>query len=165
MNLVDIILILCFIPAVISGLRKGFISQIAGIIIIIASIWLSYEFSDTVSGWIAGWMENANPDVLKFVSFAVIIIAVAILLTLISRLLENLLKAIMLGWLNKMLGLLFAILKYAVVLCILIYFFNILNDSWDIVSKTVLDESAVYNWLSDLNDLIFPYLKGFINAF
>lgn len=55
MNPVDIVLILCFIPAVISGLRKGFITQIAGIIIIIAGIWLSFEFSETVSAWISGW--------------------------------------------------------------------------------------------------------------
>lgn len=165
MNLVDIVLILCFIPAIISGLRKGLISQIAGIIIIIAGIWLSFEFSETVSAWISGWWANADQNVLKVVSFIAIFIAVAFILTLLARLIEGLLKIILLGWLNKLLGLVFAILKYAIILGILIYFFNILNESGRIISQQTLDNSVIYGWLSRLNELVFPYLQGSINAF
>lgn len=165
MNPVDIVLILCFIPAVISGLRKGFITQIAGIIIIIAGIWLSFEFSETVSAWISGWWEAANPEVLKIVSFAVIFIVVALLLTLVTRLIEKLLNAILLGWLNKLLGFLFAILKYSIILGILAYFFNIINGSGKIVPVHLLDNSIIYGLLCKLNELIFPYLQGFINSF
>ena len=140
MNWIDIILILCFIPAIISGIRKGFISQVASIIIIVAGVWLSYEFS-------------------------VIFLIVAIILTLLARVLEGLLKIILLGWLNKLLGFIFAILKYALILCLLVYVFDIINKGGAIIPENVLDDSVLYGALSHLNEIIFPYLQGFLTSF
>ena len=99
------------------------------------------------------------------VKLAVIFIVVALLLTLVTRLIEKLLNAILLGWLNKLLGFLFAILKYSIILGILAYFFNIINGSGKIVPVHLLDNSVIYGLLCKLNELIFPYLQGFINSF
>ena len=52
MNVIDIILLICFVPAVIMGLRKGFIAQVIAIISIILGIWLSFQFSAALSGWL-----------------------------------------------------------------------------------------------------------------
>lgn len=164
MNWIDIILILCFIPAIISGIRKGFISQVASIIIIVAGVWLSYEFSGQLSEWMSGWL-HANENVIRVISFVVIFLIVAIILTLLTRVLEGLLKIILLGWLNKLLGFIFAILKYALILCLLVYVFDIINKGGAIIPENVLDDSVLYGALSHLNEIIFPYLQGFLISF
>ena len=164
MNWIDIILILCFIPAIISGIRKGFISQVASIIIIVAGVWLSYEFSGQLSEWMSGWL-HANENVIRVISFVVIFRIVAIILTLLARVLEGLLKIILLGWLNKLLGFIFAILKYAHILCLPVYVVDIINKGGALIPENVLDDSGLYGALSHLNEIIFLYLKGFLISF
>ena len=75
MNILDIILLLCFIPAVISGLRKGFIAQVVAIISLVLGIWLSVRFASAAGAWLGQWIE-ASQQLLNVISFAVIFIVV-----------------------------------------------------------------------------------------
>ena len=75
MNILDIILLVCFIPAIISGLRKGFIAQVVAIISIVLGVWLSVKFATLAGSWISQWIE-ASPQVINIISFAVIFIAI-----------------------------------------------------------------------------------------
>lgn len=162
MSIIDIILIICFIPAIINGIRKGFIAQIAAIISLVAGVWLSYKFSGQFSEWLST-IVHADENVIKVISFATIFILVAVALSLLARLLEGLLKVILLGWLNRFLGVIFAIIKYALVLCMIVYFFDIINDGGRLIRQKTLDESFMYGFLSDTNETVFPYLKDYLN--
>ena len=95
MSIVDIILLICFIPALISGIRKGFISQVISIVSIIAGVWVSFKFSTQVGEWLGQHIEAAE-NVLKLISFVIIMIAVFAGLALIGKLLEGLIKFVML---------------------------------------------------------------------
>lgn len=163
MSIIDIILIICFIPAIINGVRKGFIAQIAAIISLVAGVWLSYKFSGQFSEWLST-IVHADENVIKVISFATIFILVAVALSLLARVLEGLLKVILLGWLNKFLGVIFAIIKYALVLCMIIYFFDIINKDGRLLSQKNLDESVMYGFLSETNQTVFPYLKDYLNS-
>ena len=79
MNILDIILLICFIPALIQGIRKGFIAQAISIISIGAGIWASARFADVVSAWVAQYI-TASEQVLKVVAFALILVVVFIVL-------------------------------------------------------------------------------------
>ena len=74
MSIVDIILLICFVPALINGIRKGFISQVISIVSLIAGVWVSYEFSEPVGAWLSQHIE-ATENVLKLISFIIIMIA------------------------------------------------------------------------------------------
>ena len=45
MSIIDIILLICFVPAIINGARKGFISQVISIVSLVLGIWLSARFA------------------------------------------------------------------------------------------------------------------------
>ena len=90
MNLLDIILLILFIPAIIRGISKGFIEQIIALASLFLSAWLAYLFSNTVSGWLGQYVSNVSPQVLYVISFVVIIIVTVALLHLLARLLSNL---------------------------------------------------------------------------
>ena len=163
MNVLDIIMLLCFIPAIIAGIRKGFIAQVISIISIISGIWLSFRFSELVGGWLDQWID-ASADILHVVAFAVILILVIIGFSLLGRLLEATIKIILLGWLNKLLGCVFAVAKYALVIGLLIMAFDWLNNEFGLVKAAVLDQSVLYSTLLDVADKVFPYLKGLVNG-
>lgn len=161
MSIVDIILLICFIPALVSGIRKGFISQVISIVSLIAGVWISYEFSSAVGSWLGQYIEAAE-NILKLIAFIIIMIAVLAGLALAGRLLEGVISFVMLGWLNKLLGVAFALLKTGLIVGLLIMVFSSLNNNLHIVSDQVLAESVLYTPLKDMAYTIFPYLKSLI---
>ena len=161
MNVLDIILLLCFVPVIIGGLRRGFIAQVVAIISIILGIWLSFKFSAVLSGWLGQWIE-AGEQVLHVISFAVIMILAILALAAVGKLIEATVKIILLGWLNRLLGLIFALLKYALIIGLLLMLFNSLNGQFHLVNQKVLDSSLLYGPLLNLANSVFPYLKALI---
>ncbi len=162
MNILDIILLICFIPPLVQGVRKGFIAQAISIVSIIMGIWASAHFANTVTAWISQYI-TASEQVLKVVSFALILIAVFLILAALGKVLEGMFKLVMLGWLNKLLGVVFALLKTGLIVGLLIIAFNSLNDTFGFVKESVLNESVLYPPLKKLAYEVFPYLKDTLN--
>lgn len=158
MNTVDIILLICFIPALVQGFRKGFISQIIAIISIILGAWLSFRFASEVSVWLAQYITGSE-QILKIIAFALILTAVIIGLTLLGKLLESTFELVMLGWLNKLLGAAFSLVKAGLLIGLAIMVFCSLNNTFSLVSEEVLNESVLFPPLKDLAYTVFPYLK------
>ena len=70
----------------------------------------------------------------------------------------------MLGWLNRLLGLVFALLKAALVLGLIVTLFDSLNGIFKIVDQETLDASFMYPGLKNFADMVFPYLKKLFTA-
>ena len=161
MNILDIIILICFVPALVQGLRKGFIAQVIAIVSILAGVYLSFRFSSAASMWLSQYIEGSE-QVLKIVAFALILVGVAAAFTLLGKLIEGIFKIVMLGWLNKLLGLIFALLKAAIITGLLIMAFSSLNDTFSLVKPETLSQSVLYSPLKDTANEVFPYLRDII---
>lgn len=161
MNILDIILLVCFVPAIFQGIRKGFIAQAVSIISIVLGIWASARFANIVSSWIAQYI-TASEQVLKVVAFALILLLVFLALAALGKMLEGMFKLVMLGWLNKLLGVIFALLKTGLIVGLVIMAFSSLNDNFRFVQESVLNESVLYPPLKKLAFEVFPYLKDML---
>ncbi len=161
MNILDIILLLCFVPALIQGFRKGFISQVIGIVSLILGVWMSARFANVVGNWIGQYIQGSE-QVLRLVAFTLIFIVVIAALTLLGKALEGVIKLIMLGWLNRLLGVLFSLLKAGLIVGLVIMAFCSLNDTFHFVSEEYLGSSAIFPPLKKLAYNVFPYLKELI---
>lgn len=163
MAILDIVLLLCFIPAVIRGLSKGLINELISLVSIILGAWLAFKFSGVVSTWLSQYLQ-LEQKVVNVIAFAVIVILVIILLHLIGQLLTKVVKITTLGWLNRLLGMIFGILKVALILGLIIMVFGGINEKWNLVKPGVLDDTVVYNFLKDFAEKVFPYLKSFVTG-
>ena len=161
MNILDIILLICFIPALVQGFWKGFISQVIAIISIIAGVWLSFRFASYVSVWLGQYIQGSE-QVMKVVAFAFIFIAVAAALALLGKLLEGTIRLVMLGWLNKLLGVVFAFLKTVLIVGLVIIAFTSINESFHLVDNSVLNQSVLYPQIKKLAFEAFPYVKDIL---
>ena len=161
MNILDIILLICFIPAIFQGIKKGFIAQAVSIVSIIFGIWASAHFADIVSAWIAEYI-TASEQVLKVVAFALILIVVFLVLAVLGKMLEGVIKLVMLGWLNKLLGVVFSLLKTALIVGLAIIAFNYINESFKLVQESVINESVLYQPFKKAAFEVFPYLKDML---
>ena len=159
MNILDIVLLVCLIPAVIQGLRKGFIAQVVAIISLVLGGWLAYRFSSAVTEWLGQWISASGPA-LNIIAFILIFAIVVTLLFLLGKILEASIKIILLGWLNKLLGLVFSLFKYVLIIGLLIILFDSINGKFGLVSDEFLDSSFLYSGIRSISWSVFPYLKS-----
>jgi Uncharacterized membrane protein, required for colicin V production len=163
MAILDIILLLCFIPAIVGGISKGFVKQVVDLVAILLAAWAAFHFSSPLAGWL-GQRITLDPTVLKVISFVLIAIIVAVLLNLVSALITKALSALSLGFLNRILGLVFAIVKVGLILGLLILLFESLNSTLHLVKPETTSGAVVYNALRDIANSIFPILKTFVTG-
>ena len=159
MNILDIIILICLIPALIQGLRKGFISQAISIISIIAGVWASAKFANLVGAWLSEYI-TASEQVLRVIAFAIILIGVFLALGLIARVLEKILKLVMLDWINKLLGAAFSIIKATLILGLIFLAVGSLNANLNLINPETFSNSVLYPVVNDTAEIIFPYLKS-----
>ena len=68
----------------------------------------------------------------------------------------------MLGWLNKLLGVVFALLKTGLIVGLVIMAFSSLNDTFSLVKPETLSQSVLYSPLKNTANEVFPYLRDII---
>ena len=160
MATLDIILLCCFIPGIIRGISKGFLEQALALVGIVLSVWAAFRFSSLVCTWLKPYVE-VSETTLNVISFALILVAVSLLVFLVAKLLTKVAELAMLGWLDKTLGLVLALAVNALVIGVFIVLFDTVNLKFNLVKPETLDGSIVYTTLRDLSYLVFPFLKSF----
>ena len=159
MGTIDIAILICFLPAVFMGLKNGFIRQLVALGVIVLGIMLAMRFSDTVGAWLQERVK-IEPFWLKAISFAIVFIAVALVLNLLGNLLEKVFHIAMLGWLNRLLGLVLALAAAALLTGTLIYVLNSANELLNFIPEEKIAESRFWKPLLALVQNVFPYLKS-----
>lgn len=160
MATLDIILLIGFLPGIIRGISKGFLEQALALVGVVLSVWAAFHFSGLVAIWLKPYADLSETT-LNVVSFALILVAMSLLVLLVAKLLTKVLELAMLGWLDKTLGLVFALAVNALVIGVGIVLFDTVNLKFNLVKPEVLDGSIVYTTLRDVCYLVFPYLKSF----
>ncbi len=157
-NIADIVIVALLIPAVIGGMRKGFIRQGVALVALVTGIWAGWHFSSLLSEWFKVIFKTENP-VIDIIAFAVIFIGVLLLLNLAGHLVSGIVKLALLGWLDKILGVAFALLKYGFILSIIAHILNSLDKLYNFLPQEMLAGSKLYSFISSIAPTLFPYLK------
>jgi membrane protein required for colicin V production len=158
MNGLDIILLAAFIPAIIRGLKKGFLEQLLALAGIVAGVWAAYQFSALVSDWLRPHID-ASDTLLGVIAFVLILVVVSLGIFLITKLLCKIISTSLIGWVDKLLGVVAGCIVTALLLCPLIISFETLNTQFTLTESPLIKNSVVYNFLKDAGYFVFPYLK------
>ena len=161
MNIIDIIIIICCIPAIFQGYSKGFISQVFSLVALIVGAWLSFKFSVPVGNFLKSFAD-LSPTILHIIAFVLILIIVMVLLKLVGNAVEKVVKFVMLGWLNRLLGIVFSLIKALLVIGLVILLVNAIYSVIPFMSSKTIEESVLFHPIKDLADAVFPYIKELI---
>ncbi len=148
-------------PALVQGFRKGFISQAVSLVSLVLGAWLAFKFSEPVGEWIKTFAD-VNGVVLQVLSFSLIFLAVYLVLLLIGKLAQKFVKFVMLGWLDRLLGMTFGLIKMVLILGLVIICIDAINATLPVIPAETLDGSVLYHPLKSIANVIFPYLKELI---
>ena len=158
MTTLDIILAICLLPAVIQGVSKGFISQAIALISLIVGVWASFQFAEVVCNFLMPYL-SISEQITHVIAFILIFCGVAFALHIVEAIILKVVKITMLGWVDKLLGIAFALFKTFIILGVVVMLFNTINVDGRLVSQETLDSSVLYGPIKDFAYTVFPYFK------
>ena len=158
MNSLDIVFLLLFIPGIIRGLTKGFLEQVISLGGVVLSAFLAYRLSGFACDILKEYI-TVSETVLHVIGFAAVLVLSLVLVILLAKLVTKVAEMASLGWLNKVLGIVFSLFTTALILSILIILFDTVNVKFELVTSPILQESVLYGHLKDFGYYVFPYLK------
>ena len=158
MNWIDIILIVPLLWALWRGYRDGVIAQLGGIAGVLLGVWLAFRFSAQV-----GVLLNLPESISREAAFLIIIIAVVVIVGLFSKLLGRLFDSVGLAIVNKFGGVVFALVKMALLLSVLITAFEMVNNTAKWVDRKTIESAKLYEPIHNVSSMVFPYLQKLKN--
>ena len=137
-------------------------------VVSIAAIGIGYICSKIFSAVVASWLMTSftwNEAVCSVVAYAVIFIIVALGLILLAKLLTKAVKKITLGWANRLLGGLFGMLKWSVIVLIVVLCIHRLDKQFNFISQDLKDQSVVYMQAAPIAEKMWQNITIQINEY
>lgn len=163
MNWLDALLLLPLLIGLIRGLMRGLITEIIAIMAVILGVVGARLWGMRCAGWLFAqfqWPEG----VCRVVAYALLFLAIAIVLNIAGRLLSKLLKAIHLGFINRLFGGVFGALKWGIILLVVVFCVHHLDIQFHFLDKSqVVKASTLYEPFAQTADMLytlFPQLRA-----
>lgn len=152
---IDLVIGLFLIIGLAKGFLKGFIKELAGLVAIILGIYGAVRFSYFTIDLIKDYIDT-TPEKMAILAYILTFLFIIVLVFIISSLLTRLVKFMAMGLLNRLLGGIFGLLKWSVILSFLLVFFVSINKDWELMEQKDLEDSKLYLPLMELGEKILP---------
>ena len=117
MNPFDILITTILIYGLIRGIFRGLVREISSIVGVLGGFYAAYTYYPQMTALIAPWISN--PAYLNILSYLIIFSAVVIIVGILAVIIKYLLNIAYLGWVDRVLGALFGLLKGGLVISVL----------------------------------------------
>jgi len=156
MNWLDIVILLPLAGGLVSGYKNGLIGEVASLAGLILGIWGAIKFS----GWTAGLIEQLHWETpyIHVIAFIITFLVIVILMQVLSRLISKLMEAMLLGWVNRLAGIVVGLLKALLFTGVLLFVINYLDDRRTLLPDEVKTNSKLYEPVSQLVPTLLPFL-------
>ena len=118
---IDIIALIILAMAIFKGYSRGLIVSILSFLAIIIGLAAAMKFSIAVAAWLQN-NTNVGTHWLPFLSFIIIMIVVILLVRWIANLAQAAIEVVLLGWLNKLGGIILYVLLYMMVYSVVLFY-------------------------------------------
>ena len=151
--IIDIIVLIMLVMAVIKGLRRGLIIAVFSILAFIAGIAAAMKLSVVVAGYLKDSV-HVSAKWLPVLSFLLVFVGVVLLVRLVASILEKSIEMVLLGWVNKIGGIILYIVLYLFMLSVLLFF----AQQVKLFSESTLQQSVTWSWIQPLGPWV---INGF----
>lgn len=158
MDFIDIVLAGLLGYSAYKGLKNGLFVELASLISFFIGIYIAVKFSYVVSAFI-GESKSA-----KVAAFVITLIGVIYGIHLLAKVFSGIANFVFLGWLNKLGGAFFAILKTTLLLGIVLSLFQKVNINDALVSKETQEKSLFFNPILKTSEFMLPVLTDWFKG-
>jgi membrane protein required for colicin V production len=140
--LIDIIFVILMVLAAIRGYRRGLIVGLFSFVAIIIGLAAAMKLSIVVAGYI-GNAVNVSDRWLPIISFAVVFIAIVLLIMLGANIIQKTVEAGALGWVNRIGGILLYAVIYTMVFSVILFYAAMVK----FIKPETIQESVTYSFI------------------
>ena len=158
MSYIDIVLGVFLVYGLIRGIKNGLFIELASLISFFIGIYIAVKFSYVVGGFIG------DSKTAKVASFIITLVFVIVGIHILAKILSKVANFVFLGWLNRIGGGFFAIVKTSLFLGIVLSLFQKVNIENAIISKEIQDNSILFNPIMKTSEVLLPVLTDWFTS-
>lgn len=158
MNWLDLTVGIFLLIAFINGYRKGLVMQIVGLATIVLAAIFGGRLAKIILPEI-NKLVDISPEAAKVLSFILAFIGIAIVLTLVGRLLQRFIDVIFLSFFNRLFGAIIAAGTMMFFLSIILNLVLIVDNDQRIINKRTKESSFFFERVEAVIPAIVPYLQ------
>jgi len=143
--ILDLILAVIIVLAIIKGFRRGLIVGLFSLIAIVIGLAAAIKLSAVVAGYI-GKAVKISDQWLPIISFAVVFFIVVLLVRLGANAIQKMVETVMLGWINRLGGIIFYIAIYTTIFSVLLFY----AEQLQIIKPATKEKSVTYFYVQPL---------------
>lgn len=157
---IDVLFLLLMVMAIFRGVRHGFIISVLSALAIFVGLAAAIRLSATVAAGASPTVQHPSRW-LPVLAFLLIFIGVIILVRLGARMLEKAVDLAMMGWLNKLAGVLLYAVIYTIILSVVLFYATQLH----LVGEKTLKASVIYPFVRPWGPVIIDEFGKFVPWF
>jgi len=159
MNYIDIIILIFLVIAAIKGFSQGFIIGLASLAGLVLGIIFSLKYAGSLAIHLQQ-MFGSNSQILFFASYLICFLIIVIFVHFVGKSLEKVIEIAALGFLNRLAGVVFGVIKTLFVFSAIIYLLKIADPHSRLIKPEAKQESYIYQPLEWLLPSTLPFLKS-----
>ncbi len=139
--ILDIIFIVIVIVAMIKGYQRGLIVGVFSFLALIIGLAAAMKLSTVVAGYI-GKAVKISDQWLPLIAFALIFLIVVLLVRAIAAMIEKSIQFVMLGWVNRLGGIIFYTALYITVFSVILFY----AEQMKLIRAETIAKSLTYHF-------------------
>lgn len=140
--LLDLIYAVILVLAIFHGFQRGLILGLFSLVAVIIGLAAAMKLS-IVAGKYIGSAIKISDEWLPVISFAVVFLVIVLLIRLAARAIEKTVEMVMLGWVNKIGGIIFYAAIYTIVFSVLLFY----AEQMKLLQPETINKSVTYSFV------------------
>ena len=159
MNYLDIIILAVLAWSIFRGFKNGLFVELASVAALILGIWGAIRFSGFTQTKLLEFF-NLQTQYLGIIAFIITFLIIVVLIHFLANALDKLLKAVALGFVVRILGMVFAIIKTVLIMSILFVVLSTFDLNSKLITAEQKQDSILYIPIADFAPMLFPIIEG-----
>jgi membrane protein required for colicin V production len=160
--ILDLVLAVLLIVAIFKGVQRGLIISVFSVIGLIVGLVAAMKLSAVAAAYLKGTV-NVSARWLPIIAFIVVFLIAVLLVRLGAKALEKTVKIAMLGWLNRIGGIVLFVTLYTIIFSVALFYASKIN----LISPEAIQASKTYQyiqpwgpWAIDAIGSVIPIFKN-----
>ncbi|MDR3328646.1 MAG: CvpA family protein [Prevotellaceae bacterium] len=156
MNGFDIVFALLLGYAAYQGFRQGVIKQVVALLALLLGAYAAFRFSGEVGKWMA--KLDIGAYAISIIAFTLTFAVVVLLANLLGSLLKKAVHVAMLGWLDRLLGMVLSVAKMAIIISVALLILAQVDKAMSLLPQETVRRSKLYAPAAAIAPALLPYL-------
>ena len=157
---IDIIAIVLLFMAVIKGWQRGLLIAVFSMLAFVIGIAAAMKLSVVVAGYLKGSV-NISAKWLPVISFVLIFAIVVLLIRWGANLLEDMLEMVLMGWINKLAGIILYVVLYMLAFSVILFYAHELR----LINDAAIRKSVTWPWIQPWGPYVINKLGQLLPLF